>query len=244
MPHEIATRRVLYEIAGMQSIEPREFAFAGVDGEPLEGRIYPPPTRDNGRLRQGYGAPGCVVIVEGYPDPGFVKHVGCRFMDMQWSISMAQLIAASGMAAITYANRQPAQDAVAIIDYLTTNASQLGIDGSRIALWATSGHGPVAISVLNRASCAVLSNPMTEALSLTAEVPLFVIRSGKDETPGLNAALDRFIALALSQNQPMTVVNHAAAPHSFELVHDSATTRMVVRQALAFVHDQLHTSGG
>src|SRR5687768_11620959 len=95
MPHEIATRRVLYEIPGMQSIEPREFAFTGADGEPLAARIYSALVADGGPLRQDDGAPGCVAIVEGYPDPGFVKHVGCRFMDMQWSISVAQLIAAS-----------------------------------------------------------------------------------------------------------------------------------------------------
>ena len=230
MPHEVSTRRVLYEIPGMQSIQPREFTFTGADGEPLPGRIYAPST---GR------ACGVVVIIEGYPDPGFVKHVGCRFMDMQWSISVAQLIAASGMAAVTYANRQPGADAGAVIDYITANAARLGIDGSRVALWATSGHGPVAIALVNRALCAVLSNPMTENVALTAGVPVFVIRSGKDETPGLNAALDRFIALALSQNQPMTVVNHAEAPHSFELFHDSSETRRIVREALAFLSDHL-----
>ena len=232
MPHEVATHRVLYDIPGMQSIQPREFTFGGADGEPLAGRIYSPPSTAR--------PPNAVLIVEGYPDPGFVKHVGCRFMDMEWSISLAQLIAASGMAAISYANRQPAADAVAIIDHAIANAPQLGIDASRIALWATSGHGPVAISVLNRASCAVLSNPMTEGVTLlAANVPLFLIRSGKDETPGLNAALDRFIALALSQNQPMTVVNHAEAPHSFELYHDTPTTRRIIRQALGFLSDQL-----
>src|SRR5574341_30632 len=160
MPHEIATRRVLYEIPGMNAIEPREFEFPGADGQPLAGRIYLP------RLRQGSGEAGCddplsavVLIVGGFPDPGFVKHVGCRFMDMQWSISMAQLIAASGMAAITYANRQPAADASAVIDHVTAKL------GSRTGLWATSGHGPVAISVLNRVLCGVLSNPVTEGVT-------------------------------------------------------------------------------
>lgn len=250
MPHEIATRRVLYEIAGMQSIQPREFTFTGADGESLPGRIY-----STNRAR------GVVVIIEGYPDPGFVQHVGCRFMDMQWSISLAQLIAASGLAAITYANRQPAADALTLFDHLTTNSSRLGIDGSRLALWATSGHGPVAISLLSRVSCAVLSNPITDVRlredastfapgasadrsARQAEIPIFVVRSGKDETPGLNASLDRFIANALAENRPITVVNHAAAPHSFELNHDSSTTRQIIRQALEFLDDWLHTSGG
>ena len=54
MPHEIATRRVLYEIPGMNEIEPREFEFPGSDGQPLAGRIYLPRLQDS-HLRQGYG---------------------------------------------------------------------------------------------------------------------------------------------------------------------------------------------
>lgn len=226
MPHEVATRRVLYEIPGMDAVTPREFEFRGSDGEPLPGRVYSPPS---GR------SDGVVVIVEGYPDPGFVKHVGCRFMDMQWSISMAQLIAASGMTAITYANRQPAADANAVFDHITANV------GSPVALWATSGHGPVAIAVLHRATCSVLSNPITEGATLSGRVPVFVIRSGKDETPGLNASLDRFIADAVAQNYPITLVNHPEAPHSFELYDNGPATRLILRQALEFLKARLHT---
>ena len=225
MPHEVATRRVLYEIPGMDAIVPQEFEFPGGDGQPLPGRIY---GKD---LTQGV-----VVIVEGYPDPGFVKHVGCRFMDMQWSISMAQLIAASGMTAMTYANRQPAPDAKAALDYAHAHAA-------RVAIWATSGHAPVAIGLLDRACCAVLSNPVIrlhedapagQALP-DVSIPIFVVRSGKDETPGLNAALDTLIADAVAQNYPITLVNHPDAPHAFELYHDSATTRLILRQALDFL---------
>jgi hypothetical protein len=157
-------------------------------------------------------------------------------MDMQWSISIAQLIAASGLAAITYANRHPAADAIAVIDHVTEKF------GSRLALWATSGHGPVAISVLDRVSCGVLSNPATEGVTaLPAGVPIFVIRSGKDETPGLNTSLDRFIAAAIAQNQPITLVNHAEAPHSFELYDNSEAARLILRQALEFLRTRLHT---
>ena len=239
MPHEIASRRVLYDIAGMNAIEPQEFEFPGSDGQPLAGRIYLPLCPDP--------LAAVVVIIEGFPDPGFVKHVGCRFMDMQWSISMAQLIAASGLAAITYANRQPAADASAVIDHVTAKL------GSRIGLWATSGHGPVAISVLHRVLCGVLSNPITEGVIRLREdasarqagpVPIFVIRSGKDETPGLNAALDQFIAEALAQNEPITVVNHPEAPHSFELYDNSPAARLILQQALEFLRTQLHTSKG
>lgn len=225
MPHEIATRRVLYEIAGADTIVPEGFEFPGSDGEPLPGRIYLPASLDRSRI---------VVIVEGYPDPGFVKYVGCRFMDMQWSISMARLIAVSGLAAVTYANRNPAPDLAALIDHLG--------GASRLAFWAASGHAPVAIEVLDRAACAVLSNPVTTGVNTgAAATPIFVIRSGQDETPGLNAALDGFIAQAVTRNQPLTLVNYPDGPHSFELHHDNPTTRLIFRQALEFLRCRLHT---
>ena len=251
---EVTTRRVLYEIPGMQSIAAVEQQFRGADATPLALRIYRP--------RTPIGVPPpAVVIIEGYPDPGFSKVLGARFMDIGWSISMAQLIAASGMAAITYANRHPAADAAAVLDYVSVNATALGIDRSRLGVYATSGHCPVALSVLDRARCAVLSNPLTFDIgdathvadaakmfsfeaprirTIAAGRPLFVIRSGKDEMPGLNASLDRFVAQALAENHPLWLVNHPEAPHSFDLFHDSEASRRILRAALAFLRDELH----
>lgn len=251
MSHDVATRRVLYEIPGMQTIQPDQFEFTGVDGQLLAAAIYLPANASKAPV---------TIVIEGYPDAGFAKFFGCRFMDMQWSISLAQLLAASGIAAVTYTNSRPGPDAAAIIDRVTANADTLKIDPTRIALWATSGHGPVALSVLERARCAVLSNPFTfdvDGATHVAEAakmfrfeaplmgtlaegrPLFLIRSGRDEMPGLNAALDLFVTHALRANHPVTVVNHPDAPHSFELYHDSRTTRAIIRQALSFLREQL-----
>lgn len=251
--HEVATRRVLYEIPGMQVIAGSEQEFPGADGLPLSLAIYYPPTPIA-------DPPPAVVIVEGYPDAGFSNFIGCRFMEMAWSISMAQLIAASGMAAITYANRLPSSDAAALMDYVASRSGALRLDGSRIGIYATSAHAPVALSVLDRAVCAVLSNPLTLDLdgathvaeaskmfrfeapvvaTIPAGKPLFVIRSGKDEMPGLNASLDRFVSHLLAANHPLWLVNHPDAPHSFDLFHDSEPTRRILRSALTFLRDEL-----
>jgi hypothetical protein len=64
---------------------------------------------------------------------------------------------------------------------------------------------------------------------------MFVVRSGRDQFPGLNEALDRFVAGALAANLPITVVNHAAAAHAFELFDDTEVSRHLVRQMLAFI---------
>jgi hypothetical protein len=37
----------------------------------------------------------------------------------------------------------------------------------------------------------------------------------------------------------VTVVNHAGAPHAFDLVHDSDATREIIRQLLRFLQFHL-----
>jgi len=221
MRHEVATRRVLYEIPGMQSVQVRKSEFKGASGAPLPLEIYDAidPISD-----------AIVAIVEGVPDAGFEKHVGCKFMEMEWTICMARLIAASGMTAITHSNRDPEPDAHALIAHLSTMTPRVGI-------WSTSGHGPVALAAAANAKCAVLNNPITK--DFCPDTPLFIVRSGKDETPGLNTALEGFISRAIAENRPITVVNYPDAPHSFELSVDGAETRRILQQGLDFLRAHL-----
>jgi hypothetical protein len=223
MRHEVTTRRVLYEIPGMQSIRVRRGEFAGANGQPLPLEIYEPidPIGD---------PPPVVAIIEGYPDPGFEQKVGCKFMEMEWTISMARLIAASGMTAVAHSNRDPEPDALALIDHFQAM-------GNKVGIWTTSGHAPVALSAARMVICAVLTNPVTK--DFCPHTPLFVVRSGKDETPGLNAALDTFAARAIAENQPLTLVNYPDAPHSFEIAMDGPETRRIMRQGLDFLRGHL-----
>ncbi len=77
MRHEVTTRRVLYEIPGMRSVQMRLAEFPGADGQPVAIHVYetPAPIAD---------PPPVVVIVAGYPDDGFEAHVGCKFMEMEY----------------------------------------------------------------------------------------------------------------------------------------------------------------
>jgi acetyl esterase/lipase len=132
----------------------------------------------------------------------------------------------SGMTAVTHTNRDAQPDAGALLNHLRAN-------GSRVGLWAISGHGPLAIAVSDPAACLVLINPITaDALP---SVPTFIVRAGKDETPGLNAALDPLLARALGENRPISFVNYPEAPHAFDLYLDSPETRRILRQALDFL---------
>jgi acetyl esterase/lipase len=88
-----------------------------------------------------------------------------------------------------------------------------------------------------KAVCGVLTNPITK--DFCPGVPLFVVRSGKDETPGLNATLDAFAARAIAENRPLTLVNYPDAPHSFELAVDGPETRRILQQGLDYLRAHL-----
>ena len=201
--------------------------------------------------------PPVVVIVSGYPDPqGGLRSVG-------WHVSWARLLAASGVAVVIYGNLHPAADVHHVLSHLREHASALGIDAQRIGLLAASGHGPVALSVLMRdarLACAALLNAYTMDLDgstyvanvareygcvdacagksvadLPAGVPLIFVRSGRDQFPGINEALDRVVASGLARNLPISLVNHHTGVHAFDLMEESELVRSIIRQVLAFL---------
>ena len=246
----------------------RDVEYQATDAGALTMDIYQPPRRRRGALSPA------VVIVAGFPDPGFERKVGCKFKEMGSTVSWARLLAASGLAAISYTNREPAADVDAVLRHVRRHADELGIDADRIGLWAGSGNVPVALSVLMREGvghvrCAVLcygytldaggSNGVAEAArawgftnacagrsiaDLPRETPLFIARAGRDEMPRLNETLDRFLSEALTHNLPVTFVNHPTAPHAFDLFDDTETTREIVKQILAFMRLHLLKTRG
>ncbi|MDI1449056.1 alpha/beta hydrolase [Polyangium sp. 6x1] len=249
---------VVLELPGMHEVTVRTDIDAG--GPTLD--VYAPP--GDGRPRPA------VVFVSGYPDPGFEMMLGCKLKDMASYVSWARLVAASGMVAVTYANRTPA-DVALVMRHLHAHGATLGIDPDRIGVWASSGNVPNALSLLLRdaevrVACAVLAYGHTLDLDgathvadaakqyyfatpaagksvddLRADVPLFLARAGRDETPGLNATLDRFAAAALARNLPITLTNHPTAPHAFDIVEDSEISRESIRQMLGFL--RFHLAG-
>lgn len=243
----IAEKTVLYELPGMHEVTiRRDVPYRGE----LTMDVYTPPSSDTDMQR-------VVVIVAGYPDPGFARMVGCRFKEMGSTVSWAKLIAASGMTAVTYTNEDPRADLLHLLDHLGTD---------RIALWASSGNGALAMSTIMEAKplvkCAALcypyvldvdgftdvaeaakafrfTNPQASFDDLPHDVPLFLARAGRDDTPNLNAALDRFTARALAANLPITLANHPDAVHAFDLFDAGPTTAALVEELLSWLRRNL-----
>jgi hypothetical protein len=260
--HPITLKRLLRHIDGMDHLPVRRDVpyYASAAG-PLTLDVYYPS-----------GGPGAaiapaVIIACGYPDIGVPLALGCQFKEMAFVVSTAQLIAATGMAAIAYTTSDPAADASRVVTYLEEHGRALHVDATRVGVWAASGNGPVALSLVMQkrrgVRAAVLSNCYTIDIAgsavadaaalyrfahatagrspadLPPDVPLFIVRSGRDEFAGLNAALDRFVAEAIGHGVPLTLVNHATAPHAFELSDDSPRSRYIVDAMLVFLERHL-----
>lgn len=260
----IARKTVVYQMPGMEAVTvQRDIEYKATASGALTMDLYYPPDSKSG------GQTPAVIIVAGFPDFGFQKMFGCKFKEMGSSTSWAQLIAASGLVAITYTNQEPATDIRALLEYVRLNSAALGIDENRIGIWASSGHSPVALSVLMQEPCEYLKcavlcygymldldgstsiakaskmfrfenpNAGKTVSDIPDHIPLFIVRAGQDQTFKLNETIDSFIANALICNLTFTVLNHAAAPHAFDLLQDSDVSREVIKQILAFMQFHL-----
>ena len=265
-PDHLSTKRAVYAIAGMEhAVLKKDLIYRTTEAGALTMDIYYPADGAAGSILPA------VVFVAGYNDVGYEKMLGRRFKEMAMTVSWCQLVAASGMAAIAYTNRDPAQDLDAVLDHVRHNASVLGIDNQRIGLWAASGNVPLAISGLMRGrnlKCGVLlygymldldgatgvadaaqnyrfTNPTLgkSITDLPDDVPLFVVRAGQEQFPRLNESIEDFLKKAVALNRPITFVNHADGPHAFDIVQDSPASRAIIKQALGFLNAQLTPAG-
>jgi acetyl esterase/lipase len=270
LPDDHVTKKpVVYRIPGVGATVRRNVEYSTTDAGPLTMDLYYPADS-----KAGAQLPA-VVFVHGYSDAGvgMPKVLGWPPLK-EWAMftSLGQLAAASGIVAVTYTNREPAADLVALLQHIRQNAAALSIDENRIGLYACSGHVPLALFALMHGGpahlkCAVLScgfmldldgstriadmakqfGFVTPAAGKSVDdvpegVPLFIVRASQEQFPHLNDTLERFVAKALARNLPITVVNHQG-PHGFEIMQDSENARETIRQMLRFLTFHLTTSG-
>lgn len=258
--HPITEQHLVLQIPEMQQVSvERDVPFGRDDVEGLRMDIYRPQQHKATALP-------VVLLVTGYSDKGAEEFLGCKLKDMAAYIDWARLFASAGFMAITYSNVDPLEDVRALIAHIKKHADSLGADTDRMAIWSCSGNTATALAVANEhenIDCAALcygyliDTAGHKEVAGAAEqfgfcnatanmkvgnlrpVPLLIVRAGRDETLGLNVSLDRFIAAAIEENLPITVVNQSEAPHAFDITDDSENSRAAIYQILDFVRLRL-----
>jgi dienelactone hydrolase len=254
--HPITEQRLVVEIpqTNRVSVE-REIPFGREISEDLRFDIYRPAQHTQSELP-------AVIFVVGFSDVGGREFLGCNLKDLPAYMDWARLLASSGVAAITYSNVDPVRDAAALVEHIQDNAEALGIDRQRLGIWSCSGNASVALALLRKRTqfkCAALcygymidkpgydevasaaaqfgfvKGTASMQISDIADVPILVVRAGRDEMPGLNTSLDRFVAEALVADLPVSLINHASGAHAFDLSEQTEEARQVVRQISQFL---------
>lgn len=148
MSEDFLAKRIVYQIPGMEKVEVRrDHAYnagtAGASGIGLD--VYIPPD-----LPPAMRLPG-VILIHGGPAPSDAGTGGGIRPPRTWGVftSYGELIAASGMVAVTFDHRylgwgaldQSAGDIEAAIQYVRERADSFQLDPDRLALWAFSGAG-------------------------------------------------------------------------------------------------------
>jgi hypothetical protein len=140
--HPMTLQPVVLELPGMEKATVRRgIVYRATDAGALALDVWSSPGAER-ELRPA------VVFVAGFPDPGFERRVGCKVLEMASYESWARLLTTQGMRAVTYANREPAADFLAVLSHVHAHAAELGVECRRIAIWACSGSVPTALGAL------------------------------------------------------------------------------------------------
>jgi hypothetical protein len=244
---EVLRKTAVLELPGMEAIEVKSELRYGEGG-----------TFDLYVAAVAEAPAPTVLFVYGFPDARFAQ--GLRRMGAY--TSWGRLLAASGMNAVAYSYVDPVRHLAALLGHLRDNAGSLGIDASRLGIWAASGNVPTALHLLMSEAPATFRAaallygymldvpPAAEQFGIGVpargrsvddlpRLPLLVVRAGQDQTPLLNGSLDAFVSAALARDLPLTVINQAGAPHSFDLFDDSEPSRATIRAVLRFLREHL-----
>jgi hypothetical protein len=262
-----AKRRLVYQIPDMKNVIKHEgIIFHSGEGTNLKLDLYSPPNiNKNKRLP-------LVILINGYPDSVIKSWFGVGQKDLEIFVSWSELIAASGMIAVTYETEKSPFETDTLIKYLQKNAETYNIDLNRMAIFGCSANTLTALSLMQESSykikCAIfyygaLFTPdqkyfskidsaakdygcywghLREIKKIPNEIPLFIVRAGKDKFQVVKETTDYFVSEIIKLNIPFTFINYAEGQHDFDILDDTQTSREIIKQTINFLHSHLLSS--
>lgn len=77
--------------------------------------------------------------------------------------------------------------------------------------------------------------------TIPADLPMFIVRAGRDRRITLNKTIQQFLINRLSVNAPITFVNYKNGHHAFDIVQDTRKSRLIIKQTLSFINEQFNS---
>jgi|SRR5688572_22881699 len=249
---ESISRGVVYRVPGMDKVELRnEVAYKKAGEQRLFADFYiPRPRAKDAKF------PAVVFIHGGIPDDTPIK-------PKEWGHfrSWGELAAASGLVGVTFNHRlgtppearlgEAASDLAELLTLLREESEYFHVDKNKVCLVSFSGGGPLLTAALRErppyVRCLVSYynileisgtdfSPLAQVAVEKASIPpMFIARAGKDEIPGINESIDRFVEAALVGNAPITVMVHPTGPHGFDTRTNDARSREIIKATIDFL---------
>jgi dienelactone hydrolase len=233
----LAAAAVLLLAAQVSSQEPRFFypLPPAADIVVTKGLSYGPAQMELQVPRRSSGAPLPVVLFFYLTPPDMPRH---PIYD-----AWGRVAAGSGLAAVLPDLREAsvATDFQSLLAYLSVNASRLGLDATRIVVFAESGNVSRALPLVQdpvetRVAAAVMYYGSASVAAFRRDLPMLFVRAGLDRPP-VNRAIADLMTRAIEQNAPVMLLNHPSGHHGFEIVDDDDATRAVIERTLAFAKE-------
>lgn len=175
----------------------------------------------------------------------FVNGAGGKLNEWEIYRSWARLVAAHGLAGITFESKSAGSVAgvSAFFGHLVGNAEALGLDGSRLAAWTCSANVLAGLRVVMAGEpiafrAAVFYYGTGDAPVLRKDLPVFWVLAGRDAA-NLVEAQKALFSRAVKEQLPWTMVVAPDLPHAFDAVEETPRSREVVRETLAFLESAL-----
>lgn len=75
---------------------------------------------------------------------------------------------------------------------------------------------------------------LSEPSNWKSDVPIMIVRAGKDNVPYINQTLASFYDKAISLDLSITLINYQNGVHGFDFALDNETTRQIIKTTLEF----------
>ena len=224
---------VVWRVPAMEKVEVRRELDFG-DGE-QRFDLYLPPAGSPARTK-----PLPILV--------FVNTTGARFQDWEIYRDWGRLAAAHGMAGVVYqsdpADGMRSLDRIAV--HLRTRASDLGLDATRLAIWACSANVSLALPWLQghhaepppAVAAAVLYYGSTPVPRLRTDLPVYFVLAGRD-SPGLKEGVKTLFAQAVAESAPWTMIEAPGLTHAFDALDEGVESQRAVKRTVDWLVDQL-----